>query len=110
MKLNKKIIVDAVKTISGGPVALAPETAEAKERRLRNLAQNHKKKQERRGAYIPKENCAANPLLNYPRNKICFCGKTQLKAKKCCMPKLALHVPLEDANRLSAYMRTIEGV
>lgn len=49
-----------------------------------------------------------NPLLKYPPNLQCFCGKTILKAKRCCLPKLKPAVPVKYANMFKQYMKEIK--
>jgi hypothetical protein len=48
-----------------------------------------------------------NPMLGYPRNMKCFCGKTALKAKRCCIPKLMPAVTKEVADQLNRYMKQL---
>lgn len=49
--------------------------------------------------YYPKPGNAWNPLKAYPRNHDCFCG-SELKAKKCCLPKVQEYCPAKTAQDL----------
>lgn len=45
-------------------------------------------------AYTPAPGRAWNPLKDWPRNGLCFCGEPK-KAKKCCLDKIEQTVELE---------------
>lgn len=45
-----------------------------------------------------------NPLRNYPRNRVCYCGSKK-KFKKCCLPKLEWTVPEKKAKEFEDIMR-----
>lgn len=49
--------------------------------------------------YYPKPGNEWNPLHRYPRNLECFCG-SEIKAKKCCLPKVALYCNAKVAAEL----------
>lgn len=59
---------------------------------------------------------AVNPMLKYPRNAICFCGKPEkkteklLKFKKCCLPRMSLCIPIKDAIKLRPVARHARNV
>lgn len=59
--------------------------------------------------YAPKPGYVFNPLLNYPRNKLCFCG-SKLKAKNCHLPKLSQTCLAEEEKHLRQYLDYVEGV
>lgn len=44
-----------------------------------------------------------NPLLKYPRNMQCWCGK-EYKAKMCCLPRQAPVVEYQQGLVLRGYM------
>ncbi len=52
----------------------------------------------------PAKGFAYNPLLKYPRNNPCPCGKP-LKYKRCCLPRLPPLVSNAEAERYSAQMK-----
>lgn len=61
----------------------------------------------KRQIYKPKKGLIWNPLRGYPRNLPCFCGKTDKKAKHCCLPRILPAIPQEEALKLSQYMKHV---
>jgi len=51
-----------------------------------------------------------NPMLDYPRNWKCWCGKEPARAaKKCCLPHMAAAVPEKDAEIGRGYMEYVRA-
>ena len=46
-----------------------------------------------------------NPLLKFPRNLPCFCNKTQLKAKNCCLPKIHVAIDKREHAKLDVFVQ-----
>ena len=57
----------------------------------------------RKHFYAPKPGYAWNPLRNWPRNEVCFCGSGK-KSKKCHLPKLSECVAAKEAELLDRYI------
>lgn len=51
-----------------------------------------------------------NPLLKWPRNANCFCFKTKIKAKNCCLPKQAQIVPVNEGLQLQFLIKRMNLV
>lgn len=58
-----------------------------------------------RQAYGPKNGAAWNPLRSFPPNQKCFCG-SQIKAKKCCLPKQPQCVDEKIAKEITQLLKT----
>lgn len=51
-----------------------------------------------------------NPMLDYPRNWKCWCGKEPARAaKKCCLPHMAAAIPEADAKIGQDYMAYVKS-
>lgn len=57
------------------------------------------------GLTIPAKGYVRHPLLRLPRNGPCPCDKTGKKFKKCCLPKLSLYIPANDAKIYTDYVK-----
>lgn len=60
-----------------------------------------------RAGLNPIQGYALNPLRNYPRDLVCWCG-SGAKAKDCCLPKQAKICTAKQAVILKRYMKYIE--
>lgn len=58
-------------------------------------------------AMRPKPGYMWNPLLGYPPNIHCWCGKLK-KAKMCCLPRVNKAVPIGVGEKLKEYMKAVE--
>ncbi len=57
-------------------------------------------------AYKAKPGFVANPLLKYPRNRVCPCGSGE-KFKSCCLKVMTRYVTADLADRYQKGMRNI---
>lgn len=56
-----------------------------------------------RVVYRPTQGYAWNPLREWPRNEVCFCGSKK-KAKKCHLNEMAPCILESDAVKLQKYL------
>jgi hypothetical protein len=59
------------------------------------------------GHYRPKPGLVWNPLLRYPPNLKCFCGRSEKKAKKCCLPYVIRAIEPEKAKAFEQYIKWV---
>ena len=48
-----------------------------------------------------------NPMLDYPKNLRCWCGRGNKKFKNCCLPKMQKMVPVRDCKVADKYMEYV---
>ena len=48
-----------------------------------------------------------NPMLDYPHNLRCWCGRSNKKFKNCCLPKMQKMVPVQDCKVADKYMEYV---